>query len=298
MDENFSRIEDYINNKLSGTEKGKFESELKSNTALAEKFNFYRNLQGQQSPELKPIKFTKKILPEINDINFTEKKQKPGIGKGSAAGILIIFIAVSAYLLFNNVSQNRNIANMQFVIDSMNTSQEQYAEIQKDNIVENNTIKSDTVLVLQKLITSKEDEIAALKLNNKSNETLKVEVEQLKKELAKVKQEYYENTGTYAAENTSNKELDNFVKSISVFVTRADEVKVVWESNDKFRVSMYNYKDGKKVYSSPGFIKNVFSTKIPEHGFFLITFKAVSKKEIKVLASIPKNKSTEVFYKK
>ncbi len=279
MDENFSRIEDYINNKLSGTEKGKFESELKSNTALAEKFNFYRNLQGQQSPELKPIKFTKKILPEINDINFTEKKQKPGIGKGSAAGILIIFIAVSGYLLLSNVSQNKNIAKMQSIIDSINTQKEQFANTVQKNNFQELTNNSDSVTMLQQMILSKEKEIALLKTDNEENKTLKDEVGRLKKELAKIKQEYYENSGAYAS-NSSNSLMSKISSNFN-FTIRFQSIDVKWNKG-RYKIEIYNSK-GNLIKSSSDFIEREWLAKLPEPGFYKLRIKSSTNEVVYVV---------------
>ncbi len=297
MGENFSRIEEYINKTLSEDEKNRFEAELETDGELAERYNFYKNLKQELPKEIKPFGFNKKILPEINEINFTEKKQKKGLNRGAAAGILIIFIAVSGYLLLSSVSQNKNIAALESIIDSLKVENEQVANIQLNTTHEEVPVKNDSVRVLRDLIAAKENEIVALKLNNESNEALKDEVKELKKELSGLKQEYYENNGNYAA-NDANDELDDFIKSIDIFNPSLDNVAVKWNSADKFRISMHNYKNGNKIYTSPGLVKKTFTTAIPDYGFYVISFKPVSKKEIKVLVSINKSTVPEIFYKR
>ncbi len=297
MAENFSRIENYINKSLGEEEKGKFEAELKNNKDLAERYNFYKNLKSQQSSEIKPIKFDKKILPEINDINFTEKKAKPGLSKGTAAGVIVLFISVSAFLLMNITSHKSTIANMQLTIDSLSKSEIQIADVQEQDINEQDIDEQVTdepndaegvdprIKNLQKIIAEKEQEIVALKTINKT-EALETEVQELKQELAKVKQEYYESAGNYAS-NTNNSLKSEISSNFSFYITKGRDLEINWKKN-KYKVEIYN-SQGRKVKSTTDFIADGWKTNIQKSGFYRVRITSTKKKVVYVLIDTSKD---------
>ncbi len=288
MGENFSRIENYINQALSKEEKDRFEAELKTDSDLAERYNFYKDLKQELPKEIKPLDYNKKILPEINDINFTEKKQKRGFSKGAAAGVLIIFIAVSGYLLLSNVSQNTNIANMQLIIDSMKTENVQIANIQKDTVFEKVIENKDSVEVLRDLIATKENEIVALKLDNEDKKALKEEVEKLKKELAKAKQDYYENKGNFADENYNNPIANtNVLTSLSIF-TSGNKLVMRWKNDMKYKVS-FSTPDKVLLHSSDDYIYERWEIPKPKDGFYMVEFRSFGKGKTTFLLEFKRN---------
>ena len=223
MAENFSRIEDYINNKLSDTQKGEFENELKNNQVLTEQYNFYKNIKKQQAIELKPITYQKKILPEINNINFTEKKDKPNASGRAIVGIIVIFIALSSYLFITNNSNENEIAILNAKKDSIEHAYQHVLSLASEHSnIEVNTdnLKNEAAKNLQKIIVEKEKEIAILKKDSEGAASLKEEIEVLKKEIAKVKQEYYENAGNFADDDKNKTSVDkDLLNNLSVFTS-------------------------------------------------------------------------------
>ena len=280
MTEDFARIEGYINNTLSDSDKKAFEKELKTNSTLSEQYDFYKNLQKQQTTELKPISFDKKILPEINNINFTEKNLKSSGSKGAIVGLLILFVAVTSYLFIVNQSKNNALAIIQNKVDSIQYAyQNAEKELNKTRQIalEQAIIaideKSSDEENIKKQLEEKEKEIAALKsgTNDERSTELQKEIEVLKNELAKVKQELYENTGNYANENTDNKSISLLKKEIRTRYSGSN-LRIEWKGNAKYRIKIYN-SNKNLVYSSPKYISNnELSIEKPANGHYYLYF--------------------------
>ena len=292
MEINFSRIENYLNNDLNAPEKELFEKELQTDKQLAERYNFYKNLKKQQVTDLKPIEFERKILPDINDINFTEKKEKSGGRTGAITGLIIIFIAISSYLLITNNSIKERIASIQSQNDSLSADYQvlidQYAilsngkELAVNEIIEPN---NETIYELNQQIEDKEKEIALLKSGNSINQnvTLNKEVEELKKELAKVKQEYFENSGQLA-----NEKITHDVINSLRFINLGSNLKINWKSTNKYKVQIYTT-DNSLINSSQELVVNEWIIKKPEDGFYILKFFPVKGDRVELLLELKKN---------
>ena len=298
MTEDFARIEGYINNTLNNSDKKAFEEELKTNSTLSEQYDFYKNLQKQHTSELKPIPFDKKILPEVNNINFTEKKPKSSGSKGTIAGLLILFVAVTSYLFITNQSKNKALAIIQNKVDSI---QYAYKKVEKElnksrqvaveNVNKAIDEKSSDEENIKKLLEEKEKEIAALKTgkNDERSAELQKEVELLKKELAKVKQELYENAGNYADENTDNKNINLLKKEIRTRYS-GNDLRIEWKGNAKYRIKIYN-SDKNSIYSSPKYISNnELSIEKPVHGHYYLYFYPEKGKRVDFLMVLDADK--------
>ena len=279
MAENFSRIEDYINNKLSDTQKGEFENELKNNQVLTEQYNFYKNIKKQQAIELKPITYQKKILPEINNINFTEKKDKPNASGRAIVGIIVIFIALSSYLFITNNSNENEIAILNAKKDSIEHAYQHVLSLASEHSnIEVNTdnLKNEAAKNLQKIIVEKEKEIAILKKDSEGAASLKEEIEVLKKEIAKVKQEYYENAGNFADDDKNKTSVDkDLLNNLSVFTSGMNLV-FKWKNNTKYKINFYT-SDKVLLHATSDYINARWQIKKPENGFLLLNLTLVEK---------------------
>jgi hypothetical protein len=291
MEMEFSRIEAYLNDELNMPEKEQFEKDVALNKQLAERLDFYKNLQIHHTPDLKPIEFEKRILPDINNINFTEKKESSVSKNGLIAGIVTVLILVSTIFLINNRLINNKLTAYQFQNDSLKSvSQElekKFANISGQQFsADNNTFSpnNETINSLNQKIKDKEEEIALLKSGNTSdqNKALVKEVDDLKKELAKVKQEYFENSGQFA----SDIKVDDVIKSIR-FINSGGNLKINWKSTNKYKVEMYNT-DEILMTSSGELVVNEWIVKNPGDGFYILRFIPVKGEQVKLLLELKK----------
>jgi hypothetical protein len=285
MEMEFSRIEAYLNAELSVQERSQFEKELLANKELAERLDFYKKIKTLHTVDLKPIEFNNKILPDINNINFTEKKESSTSKKGLIAGISVLII-VSTFFLLTNWSNERKIASFNFKNDSLSMVNKKLEEIVADisgnNSSNNIGPNNETLDKLNKQIKEKEVEIALLKLGNNSDQSkaLISEVENLKKELAKVKQEYFENAGQFANE----KKADDIVKSIR-FINNGDNLKIRWKSTNKYKVEICNT-DNIILNSTGELVVNEWIIKDPGNGFYILKFITVNGEKIEMLLEL------------
>jgi len=274
----FSRIEDYLKNNLSPVDKDKFEKELHSDSDLAEGLVFYKSLQHKENNAFHPIETAKKILPVIKYVSFLEKKKPAKKYNLAMAGVVVLFIGISLFILKTNNEAKKQLSGMELKADSLQSANKQV-------LGELMALKSydqyDTThsllafqkkeLLLKNEILKKEQEIKALKAvkPNESDVTMLKELEELKKELAKTKQDMYEKNGQIAndqlEENVSMAEL---AKSISLRVLD-ENLEITWKSKDKIKISVERT-DGGYLLESKEYMENKWMIKKPVDGFYYL----------------------------
>lgn len=278
MEVNFSKIEDYLNDRLSDSERKSFEFELKNNEDLTEKYKFYKNLQQKQDAELTNFEFDQKILPDITEINFTENKRKNIVKEISVTALLVAFIATSVYLFSSNQSFKNKVANIQIQMKEIEKELENERLIALEKSGEAVNSINETQEITNKLkeeLIEKEKEIAILKTNGSPpDEGLLNEIKSLKKELSELKREYYENSGSFA--NTKDNSNKNGIPADLNFLKYQEHIDISWHNREKYKIRVYG-NNQKLLHSSNGYLGVKWKVPINKPGFYTVKFSPQGK---------------------
>ena len=125
--------------------------------------------------------------------------------------------------------------------------------------------------------------------------SLKEEIEVLKKEIAKVKQEYYENAGNFADDDKNKTSVDkDLLNNLSVFTSGMNLV-FKWKNNTKYKINFYT-SDKVLLHATSDYINARWQIKKPENGFYIVEFDPRGKRNTKFLLEF--NKSIKIWLPK
>lgn len=277
----FSKIEDYINNNLSEKDRKGFENELNSNKQLKERYEFYKNFQKIQKQEKpKPIVFEKKILPEIKNLDFSEKKPTKKLPYTLMSAVAAVFLIIS-FVFINNSGQNinikkPNIANLALAIDSLKKINEK---------------TENDYLALEKAKNKAQELLANISKNETKIkfelEKKQSEIKDLKNEIAQTKQDYYEEINRLAGSGSNE---DDSLEITRIRIWRKPYFKFFWKSKKIYKVKIFNQKR-ELIDESRKFQKNNYKPKKLEYGFYFFQLIDKKNKTSEYLIEINKTKS-------